>query len=705
MKKRYKKCLVALAGLFLFSCSTTQKVTLDPISVSANKPGITIFRGSYTKLTDIIHTKLDLKFNWDSAYVIGNAVIDARPWFYPADSLVLNAKGFRIESVNLVKKDEYKPLKYTYNGKKLNIRLDRSYTRDQKYSVQIQYVAMPGKLKVGSDIGTSGDRGFYFIREEGKDAGKVKQFWTQGETENNSAWFPTIDGPQEKMTQEISMTVPEGMATLSNGVLDFSTDNGDGTRTDTWRQDQPHSTYLTMVAGGDFQVVKDTWREKEVSYYMEPEFAPNAKMIFGNTPEMLEFFSTKLGIEYPWEKYSQIVVRDFFGGAMENTTATVFFEGMNLSKEKFKDETYEDIISHELFHHWFGDLVTAESWANLPLNESFATYGEYLWNEHKYGREAADYAGWKDQQTYMTNPKAAEVDVIRYDYADREQMFDAVSYQKGSRILHMLRRTVGDEAFFASLNLYLKRNSFKTAEIGDLRMAFEEVTGRDLNWFFNQWFLASGHPVLKIDSRYDAAAKKVLLTISQQQDLARCPLYRLPLDVDLYLGGKPVRRSVVLDRQTQIFSFDASVQPELVNVDADKYLLAEKKESKTLQQYAFQYNHTPLFMDRLEALQALRNMSSEKAAREVLIKALDDKHWELRRMAVHFTEKLNDEEKSAVYSKLSNLALSDERSYVRAAAIMVLRTVYKSKNNEEVLMKAKEDLAPSVQKSLTDEVK
>lgn len=703
MKIQNYWCCIALCMFFLISCSTTQKVVMDPITISANAPGANVYRGSYPRLTDIIHTKLDLKFDWDSAYVKGKAFIQAKPWFYPSDSVLLNAKGFKIEQVALLLKDEsLKPLKYTYDRKKLRISLGRAYSRDEKYTLYIQYIAMPDKLKVGEDINSSGDRGFYFINPRGKEADKPTQFWTQGETESNSAWFPTIDGPQEKMTQEISLTVPDSMVTLSNGILDFSSDNGDGTRTDTWRQEQPHSTYLTMVAAGRFEIVKDSWKGKEVSYYMEPGFAKSARLIFGKTPEMIEFFSNKTGVSYPWEKYSQIVVRDFQGGAMENTTATVLFERMNMTKEQYLDESYEDIISHELFHHWFGDLVTAESWANLPLNESFATYGEYLWNEHKYGRDHADQYGWKDLQTYLTSTQGKDADVIRFNYADRDQMFDAVSYQKGGRILHMLRKTVGDEAFFKSLHLYLTRNAYKTAEIDDLRMAFEEVTGEDLNWFFNQWFLASGHPVLKIDTRYDAAAKKVIVSVVQQQDLSKVPLYRLPMAIDIYTSGKTERKEVVADKQSQNFSFDVPTEPDLVNVDAEKSLLATKKETKTLSQNIYQYTHAPLFMDRLEALQALEKMTTEKTARETVIKALDDKNWELRLRAVNFITKLSDEEKAGLYDKVKSMAVSDARSYVRAASVAILKKIFQNRDNREILEKVQSDKAPSVQNALAE---
>jgi len=688
--------------LGLGACAT-KKVVLDPVNIQDDSSH-NVYRASYPKIIDIVHTKLDLRFNFDSSFVIGKAWIDAKPYFYPQNQIVLNAQGFDIKDVALVSKDDLIPLKYTYDGKLLSINLNKLYLADQKFTVFVDYVAMPAKLKVGADIADRGERGFFFINPTGKEQNKPRQFWTQGETEANSTWFPTINGPQEKMTQEINLTVPKNITTLSNGDLDFSTDNGDGTRTDSWRQDLPHSTYLTMIAGGNFSVIKDKWEDKEVSYYVDPEYAKYARLVFGKTPAMIDFFSKKTGIEFPWDKYAQIVVRDFNDGAMENTSATVLFEGMNMTDAQYLDEDYEYIISHELFHHWFGDLVTAESWANLPLNESFATYGEYLWNEYKYGRDYADFAGWKDLQTYLGSG-TEDRKVIRFNYGDKEQMFDQVSYQKGGRIIHMLRKTVGDEAFFKALTLYLKRYSFKTAEIHDLRLVFEEVSGQDLNWFFNQWFLSSGHPKLAIETTYDAVGKKVNVNIRQQQDLNQFPLYRLPINIDIYSGGKVNRSAILLEKQNQTFSFDEDSQPSLVNVDAEKYLLGEKEEKKSLAEYVFQYKNAPLFLDRYEAFTALQKQLQQKEAREIVLKALSDKNWQIRLNAVNTIEQLPEEEKLAAFADLKLMVSSDAKSFVRAAAVTVLAKQFANQDIQETLKKAFADKAPSVQKALASVVK
>lgn len=699
MRKRFFLLPALVCQFIALSCATTQHVAMSPVTIHANAPQAMVYQGSYPIKTDLKHTTLDLTFDWEQAQVFGKATLTLQPHFYAQDSVVLDANGFEIHEVALMNEAHKKNLNFAYNGKKISVALDRKYHRTEQIKLFIDYTAKPKELEVGTDIASPDDRGLYFIEPD--TSGTPRQLWSQGETECNSNWFPTINNTMLKMTQEISLTVPDSMVSLSNGLLKTSVRNADGTRTDTWLQEKPHAPYLTMIAAGNFKVLKEQWKGKEVSYYMEPAYATHAQMIFGKTPEMLEFFSQKLGVDYPWDKYAQIVVRNFVSGAMENTSASVFFDRMNMTPAEYKDETYEDIIAHELFHHWFGDLVTAESWANLPLNESFATYGEYLWLEHQYGSEEADMHILNDLLAYMAKEKNATLDVIRFDYADREQMFDEVSYQKGGRILHMLRKTVGDEAFFAALKLYLTTHAFQSVEIHDLRLAFEKVTGEDFNWFFNQWFLAAGHPELGIHTHYNDTTKEVIVNLTQNQDLEKTPLYRLPLQIAIYLPENGTeQRSVVLTEQNQSFRFPTKQQPLLVNVDADKYLLAQKEEDKSSAEYRYQFFHAPLFMDRFEALEGVSAQLDQPDAKAVISAALQDSAWIIRLMALGKLDKMQENEQQQLYKQVCRMALEDERSYVRASAIMLLRSVYQTFDNDEIMEQLATDDAPSVQHAL-----
>ncbi|MFS8615463.1 MAG: M1 family metallopeptidase [Solitalea sp.] len=704
-----KILLPVLTAAVLVSCAARKlpekHVLLPGITITENisedTAGITAhdrYQGSYTRKTDLLHTDLDLSFNWDSSFVHGQASLKLKPYFYTSDSLILDAKGFRLHEVALVTGGGRSPLDYSYDGQRIRIGLDRAYTRKETYQVFIRYTAMPDRLEAGGSEAITGEKGLYFIDPRDRDPEKPSQIWTQGETEANSAWFPTIDGPQENHTQRIALTVDEKYVTLSNGRLVSEKANGDGTRTDVWEQELPHATYLTMIAVGDFAVVKDRWRDLEVNYYVEPEYESYASLVFGNTPEMMEFYSELLGVDYPWSKYAQIVVRDFVSGAMENTTASVFFDRMNMTDREYLDENHEDIIAHELFHHWFGNLVTCESWSNLPLNEAFATYGEYLWLEYKYGRAEADVHGFNDLAYYLFDEDSHDKDLIRFEVPHREDMFDVVTYQKGGRVLHMLRKYVGDEAFFEALRQYLENHRFQTVEIHDLRMAFEAVTGEDLNWFFNQWMLDKGHPELNFKISWNAEAGQVVIRTEQTQDLSKWPLYKLPLAVDFYLDGKVERKQLVIDQQVQTFTLDMPREPELVNMDAEKMLLARVREDKPLEQWVFQYYHAPLYMDKYRALQHLVGTAADPRVQEVMLDALDNETtWAIRLGAIHLVSRFSPEYKEKARPVLVRLATEDEKSLVRALAVEALAEHFGGKQNKTLFEKAAKDPSPAVE--------
>lgn len=695
------KKIFAIIGISsaLYACTTKQVINLPEVTVETKREIHSTPRtyyATYTRKADLIHTKLDIKLNWDSCFVIGKANLKLKPYFYAMKEVELDAKGFQINEVkiNNVKAN------YVYDNYKLKIDLGRTYTNNENFDVYIDYIAMPNKIKVKGSSAITSDKGFYFINADGKNKNVPQQFWTQGETESNSCWFPTIESGSERHSQEISITVDKKWVTLSNGRLVYSTTNTDGTRTDYWKQELSHTPYLTLLAGGDFSVYKDKWRDLEVNYYMEPKYAPYAKQIFGNTPEMIEFYSNKLGFTYPWDKYSQIVVREFVSGAMENTGAVTFYDGMNMTDRELLDGNNEDIIAHELFHHWFGDLLTCESWPNLPLNESFATYGEYLWNEYKYGRYEADRSALNDLNAYLASAKSKRVNMIRFDLKDREEMFDANSYQKGGRILHMLRKYVGDDAFFLALKKYLHTYQYKPVEIHHLRLVFEEITGEDLNWFFNQWFLASGHPELEINYDYNADKKESYITIKQVQDLSKNPLYKLPIDVDIYANGKKERVRITLDSVQQTFNFASATKPDLINVDAEKMMLCTKKDEHSKEEWMFMFNNAPLYLDRLESITALEKYKSDSAVQLLFIKALNDSIYSIKINALNKIKDLSDANKKAAYNKVKDLALNDEKSAVRARAVKVLADTYKSENNSAVYDKLFNDQSYSVLTSM-----
>ncbi|WP_315817637.1 M1 family metallopeptidase [Paraflavitalea speifideaquila] len=392
-----KKLLFGLLGLLSF-----QILWAQPHEADQDTTWKKLYRESAPMINDLVHTKIDARFDYSQSYLNGKAWITLKPHFYATDSLTLDAKGMDIKKVAIVKGAATTALKYEYDGWFLNVKLDRSYKGGEKYTVYIEYTAKPNELQVKGSAAITDAKGLYFVNPKGEEKDKPTQIWTQGETEATSVWVPTIDRPNQKTTQETIMTVPEKYVTLSNGKLVAQKKNTDGTRTDTWNMELPHAPYLFFMGVGEYSVIKDTYKGKEVNYYVEKEYAPVARKIFGHTPEMMAFFSKVTGVEYPWVKYSQIVGRDYVSGAMENTTATLHQESAQQDARELVDGNgWESTIAHELFHQWFGDYVTSESWSNLTLNESFANYSETLWDEYKYGKDAGDAQNYSDMQGYL----------------------------------------------------------------------------------------------------------------------------------------------------------------------------------------------------------------------------------------------------------------------------------------------------------------
>lgn len=623
------------------------------------------YRSAPEQVFDLRHTKLKVSFDLPKRYLYGEEWVTLRPHFYNQSTLTLDAKSMLIQEVKLNGKE----LVYKYDGNKLDITLDKTYTRTDSLTLYIKYTARPEEVKQEGSKAINSAKGLYFIDPDETDPEKPTQIWTQGETEASSCWFPTIDAPNQKTTEEIYITVPQKFVTLSNGTLMSQTPNADGTRTDYWQFMMPHAPYLFYMGIGEFAVVKDKWRNMPVDYYVEKEYEPYAKGIFGKTPEMIEFFSKMTGLDYPWPKYSQMICRDYVSGAMENTTAVIHAEQANQNDKQLADENvWEDVISHELFHHWFGDYVTCESWSNLTVNESFANYSEYLWREHKYGRDHADQHMVEDIEGYMAGGNM-DKDLVRFYYRDKEDMFDGVSYNKGGAILHMLRYYIGDEAFYAGLKKYLHDNRFGTGEAHQLRLAFEAVSGKDLNWFFNQWYFGSGHPRLDINYTYDANAKQVKMSVAQTQGEK---IFKFPLTVDVYTASGKTSHEIWVVDKNETYTFAAETAPLLVNADAQHILLAEINENKTQENYIYQLANAPRYLDRKLAIDYLVQHLDGKGVQEALVAALGDPYFGIRQYILENTDFEDKGLRKLAIPQLEKLAKEEKNMLVRAAAINVL---------------------------------
>ena len=682
-----KKTFYLFAGLLFVACGVkTPQPPQEVVETATEIPEATAdeiesalpterakYNAAETILTDLIHTKLEVKFDWNKSELLGIETLTAKPHFYESNTLILKAKGMQINSV----KREGKTLSFEYSDNLLTIDLGKTFTRNEEYTVVIDYIAKPEEREAGGSSAITSDKGLYFINPKGEDKSKMPQIWTQGETEASSVWFPTIDAPNSKTSQEIFMTVDDKYVTLSNGKFIGSKKNSDGTRTDHWKQELRHAPYLFMMAVGEFKVVKDFYTRQngtkmEVNYYVEPEWEQYADDIFDETPEMIDYFSKLLGVEYAWDKYSQIVVRDYVSGAMENTGAVIFGDYAYKTDRELLDENDQSTIAHELFHHWFGDYVTCESWSNLPLNESFANYSQFLWDEHRYGLDEANFNAEKEMDGYFQSAQMQGYhDLIWFDYDEQEQMFDGHSYNKGGRILHMLRKYIGDEAFFASLKLYLTQNKFKAAEFHHLRQAFEEVTGEDLNWFFDQWFLGSGHPILDVEQIVSANSVKV--HVVQKQNLELSPIFRLPMEIAVFDdAGKHVHK-VVVDKLDQTFEFPVSGVVKCVIPDYQQVMLAKIRDEKPQSQFVQQYYLGETYGARDKALR-MGTKKMDSLSQILVLDALSDKFWSIRSLAIEKAGKLRNENKEKATTIIKKLAMNDPNSSVRASALSYLES-------------------------------
>ncbi len=649
LKKKLFACLLFLVA-FLNAQNTTKKTAYDNAA-------------NYYKDFELLHTDLSVRFDIPKELLFGDASLTLRPYFYETNVLTLDAKGMKIEKVS----NNNLSLDYKYDGKKLAINLGKTYTKLDTLTVKIKYTADPSHIKQEGSKAIKAARGLYFINPKGTNPEKPTQIWTQGETESSSCWFPTLDSPNQKTSQKIAIRIPNKFKSLSNGLLVSQISHKNGDRTDTWEMKQRHAPYLFFMGIGDFTVVKDTWREKEVNYYVEPAYSKVAKTIFGKTPAMMDYFSEITGVDYMWDKYSQMVVRDFVSGAMENTSAVVHGESAYQSAAELMDgNRWEPVIAHELFHHWFGNYVTAENWSNLSLNESFATYGEYLWMDHAYGKTIAEAHRLKSMNAYEDGGHSHK-SLVRFDYKDKEDLFDRVSYNKGGAILHMLRNYVGDAAFFAGLQRYLKTYQFGVAEVPQLRMIFENITGKDLNWFFNQWFYTPGHPTIQVAKDYNILDKTITVSLKQQNEV-----FYFPIKITIYERGEIKHKEIFVDAREKSFTFSYEEYPDWIHVNSDHVLLATIIENKVLDTYKFQLANAPHFIDRKIALEELVKHQSDKAVFELVVQAFDDPYFEIQALALDKIDLSYKYSKRKVIEKIEYLAKSSQNNTVKAAAVKVL---------------------------------
>ncbi|MBA2732069.1 MAG: M1 family metallopeptidase, partial [Acidobacteria bacterium] len=511
--------LLASAIAFIFILSTTAPVTLSQRRRVKKQASVTTQKAVTHQLPpwtrqvrpartyDVLHYTIKTRFDVPGKMVVGDETVMLKPLASGFKSFELDASNMKIEAVTLSESNTM--LQWKQPPDKLAITLDRTYEPSETITLRIRYRATP-------------ERGLYFI-PKGSDGNtswsKPAQIWTQGEPEENHHWFPCYDFPDDKATSEQYITTGADEIAISNGTLLETTNNADGTRTFHWKMEQPHASYLVSLVVGNYAKLEGVYKNIPLEYYTYRGTEETAQRAFVKTPEMMRLFGQKLDYEYPYNRYAQTIVASFIFGGMENITATTHADSEILyGTTKDAQLAQENLISHELAHSWFGNLVTCKDWSELWLNEGFATFMEAVFREHEAGRDAYLEEMRSNTSLYFMEDMLKYRRPIRYDrYGSAIDIFDATVYKKGALVLHMLRETVGDEMFWKALHRYLEEYRYKPVGTEDLQRVFEATTNQQLGWFFDQWVYKAGFPELRVRSLYHAPTQSLTLEVAQTQ--------------------------------------------------------------------------------------------------------------------------------------------------------------------------------------------
>ena len=515
-----------------------------------------------TSTFDVQHYVLRVSFDREKKKIRGDTTVRLKPLNDGLREVVLDSVDISYTSVTL--EPSGTPLKYKTDRDKIIVALDRSYSAKDTVAIRFQYSAMPKK-------------GIYFVPEERQpDNTKVhsSQIWTQGEAEEARHWFPSFDFPSDKATTEQFITAEKGETVVGNGDLIDERENEDGTVTHHFKMPVPHSTYLVSFVIGEYTRTSGKFKNVPLGYYVYPGKEAIVSKAFGKTRDVLRIYEELTGIEFPYMKYDQTIVSGFTFGGMENITATTMADTeIFLANYPFGQSAVENLVSHEAAHSWFGNLVTCKNWAELWLNEGFATFMEAAYLEKMYGRSAYMAKVASDAATFLAddaiNPKRNGL--FNRNAGNVNALFDrpATTYNKGGAVLHTLREEIGDRAFWKGVNDYLNRYKFANVESTDLRAAMEAASGKKLDWFFDQWVYGIGSPKLDVKQAYDQRTKTLTLTIAQTQkaDKFTPAAYRLPIDLDIVIDKGTKTEKVDITKRLATFKFKTDGKPTRLRFD------------------------------------------------------------------------------------------------------------------------------------------
>jgi aminopeptidase N len=551
------------------------------------------YRPNRERTYDLIHTAVDLQIDWKGKRISGEAALRIRP-LGTLTSVSLDAIRMSVSSVR--EHPSNKQLKFTSTDWMLDIQLGRTLQSTDTITILISYSCTPTAGLYFTDPPTHNDSPTIF---------------TYGEGGLLANWIPTYAAPNDKFSSEIAVRVAKPHVAVSNGKHIGTTEHPDDTRTFRWKQELPHSDYLLALFVGPYDSLqlRSAFGTIPLSVWFPRGRKEEAALVFKNTTEMVEFFSQRFNFRYPWDKYDQVAAYDYAIGAMENTSITGHndrilrsangIEEFNPGFESYASNwTGEAIISHELAHHWFGDNTTYRSLASLWLNESFATYSMMLWDEHRLGKEYLQFSTWLALQSYMSFvEKERMIRPLEYRYYDtRGEIYNEQhTYLKGGIVLNMLRWILGDEDFFKALGYFQNKHQFSSVESSDLKTAIEESTGRNVEWFFDQWVYGGGHPRYEVSYRYLSDRRKIALTVKQTQPLVKGQgFFKLPINIRIDTKGTTTNQTIWVEHEVDHFFFDVPEKPQMVSFDGKGVVVGEVLFEKSLDELVYQVRNDEL---------------------------------------------------------------------------------------------------------------
>ncbi|MBI1306606.1 MAG: hypothetical protein GC181_08335 [Bacteroidetes bacterium] len=566
---------------------------------------------------DVSHMLVNVSFEPLAGIVNGTVTHTFKPIRQTVDTVFWDAPSITIKEVKLQVDGKEAEVTFKTNDDGVITYFKKPLNWNQECKLTFNYTAKPKK-------------GIYFIGWNVKVTDTRNQtrhqIWTQGQGIDNRHWIPMYDNMNDKFITETIITFDKAYNVLSNGDLVEKTEKNDLA---TWhyKMRHPHAGYLLMIAIDQFGIKKTTTsRGTPVEFWYYPEHPEKVEPTSIYTEKMIEFLEDETGFPYPWGKYSQVMVQDFIYGAMENTSATIFGDFFNVDEYSFNDRNYIGVNCHELTHQWFGDLVTARSGAGTWLQESFATYYAKLFMKQLYGD---DEYRWNMRGEVKSALAASEKDLypIVHTHAGTARV-----YPKGSSVLHMLRYVLGDEEFKRVIKYYLEKHAYGNVETNDLKQAIEDVLGRPMDWFFDEWLYRGGEPHFKINHAINGNRLTMTVLQTQLMDLTIHP-FKMPVNIGIYFtDGTKQEKMVWIDEEKEVIAFDIPSGKTLSYTlfDVNSEIIKSVDYEKPLDMLLRQFQSAEHMIDRYDALMAMEKTEISKK-REALLKALKtEKFYGLR---------------------------------------------------------------------------